>query len=199
MLPDLRIDVPELEPPAVLLEQLAQLSRQGAASAPHDGPGIVKAFLAAVSVSVLASVAWLTGTLPGVASPFTREPETRPAPQHAAAEPGTLALADEDTEADAPPAVADGHAGAHHGKAQHGGRTTPPQDNGHHTGQTKPHQNNGHHTGQTKPHQNNGHHTGQTKPHQNNGHHTGQTKPHQDNGHHSGQTKPHVHGNGHRS
>ena len=74
MLPDLKVEVPELEPPPVLLEQLAQLSRLSTPSAPSGGPGAMKVLMAGFSVTLIAAVSWLTGTLPGVASPFHREP-----------------------------------------------------------------------------------------------------------------------------
>ena len=67
MLQDLRIDVPELEPDPVLLARLGQLS---ASSVPNRREGPVRALVAGVTVLVLASFSWLTGALPGVASPF---------------------------------------------------------------------------------------------------------------------------------
>ena len=167
MLMDLRVEAPELEPSPVLLEQLSQLSQHSVATMPPGGPRTMRALMAAASVTVLAGVSWLTGTMPGVASPFSRGPEHGHA-QHAPAEPSSGAAEQSAVPylpETPPPTVPPGQAKPHHNK-------------GNHTGQTKPHQNNGNHTGQTKPHQNNGNHTGQTKPHQNNGNHTGQTKPH---------------------
>ena len=167
MLMDLKVEVPQLEPSPLLLEQLSQLSRHSVATSPAGGPRSVRALMATATVTVIAGVSWLTGTMPGVASPFAREPGHGHA-AHAPAAPG-VATGAESAAPDLPEAATP---------------TVPP-------GQTKPHQNNGNHTGQTKPHQNNGNHTGQTKPHQNNGNHTGQTKPHQSNGNQTGQTKPH--------
>ena len=212
MLPDLKLDIPELEPDPVLLEQLSQLS---AASVAPSVSGPARSFVAGATVVVVGGFSWLTGTLPGVASPFHRD--DHPAPRHAPAEPGQSDDTPGDESGDdsgEAPAVPPGQV-LHPNKGKHNGQTKPHQnngnhtgqdddatdatddatddestDNGNHTGQTKPHQDNGNHTGQTKPHQNNGNHTGQTKHHQNNGNHTGQTKPHHNNGNHTGQTKP---------
>jgi hypothetical protein len=179
VLPDLRINAPLLEPDPVLLEQLSQLSR---VSAPRVGSSrATRSVMSAATVLVVAAVSWLTGTMPGIASPFDRQPSHQPTQQHAPPGPsGDLPRPGE--------AVPPGPAVVPPGQAK------PQQDNGNHTGQTKPHQNSGNHTGQTKPHQNSGNHTGQTKPHQNSGNHTGQTKPHQDsdndNGNHAGQAVP---------
>ena len=134
MLPDLRINPPRLEPDRVLLEQLSQLSR---ASAPVAGPGRAsRSLMSAATVLVVASISWLTGTLPGIASPFDRQPAHQPTQQHA---PLTPSGEQPRPGAEVPPLV------------------VPP-------GQAKPHQNNGNHLGQVKPHQNSGNHTGQTKP-----------------------------------
>jgi hypothetical protein len=190
VLQDLRIDVPQLEPDSVLLAQLSQLS---AASVPHRRDGPVRALVAVVTVLVLSGFSWLTGALPGVASPFDGMRDQRPAPQHA---PRTTPAPDP------APDPALGAALPSQPAAVPPGQIKPHTNNGHHYGQVKPHTNNGHHYGQTKPHTNNGHHQGQTKPHTNNGHHQGQTKPHTNNGHHQGQTKPHTdngNGNGHRT
>jgi hypothetical protein len=198
VLQDLKVEIPELEPPRVLLEQLAQLSQSSTPSA-ADSPRTVKAFLATVSVTVLATVAWLTGTLPGVASPFTREPATpHPAPQHAPVEPGTQTVSG--GEETVPVVAPEPKPKPHRNKGHHNGQGKPIRDNnGLHLGQTEPHQDNGNHYGQTKPHHNNGNHNGQTKPHHNNG----QTKPPKPakppkpphgNGNHGG-----GHGNGHRT
>ncbi len=195
MLPDLKVEVPELEPSPVLLEQLVQLSRHSTPSVKSGGPGTMKALMAAASVTVIAAVSWLTGTMPGVASPFSREPTYRPAPQHGPAEPSARAVSDDEAATTVtPPTEPPGQAKPDKPRDDNGlhlGQTKPHQNNGNHHGQTKPHHNNGNHHGQTKPHQNNGNHHGQTKPHQNNGNHHGQTKPHQNNGNHHGQTKPH--------
>ena len=189
MLPDLRISPPVLEPDRVLLEQLSQLSR---ASAPVAGPGRAsRSLMSAATVLVVASISWLTGTLPGIASPFDRQPAHQPTQEHAPLTPSGEQPRPGSEVPSEPLVVPPGQAKPHQDNGNHTGQTKPHQDNGNHTGQTKPHQNNGNHTGQTKPHQNNGNHTGQTKPHQNNGNHTGQTKPHQNNGNHTGQTKPH--------
>jgi hypothetical protein len=174
VLPDLRIDAPRLEPDPVLLEQLSQLSR---AAAPRSAPGNAsRSLLSAATVLVVAALSWLTGTLPGVASPFSPGPAHHPAPQHAPADPTPESVSDDDATIPVTPP------------------TVPP-------GQVKPHQDNGNHTGQIKPHQNNGNHTGQIKPHQNNGNHTGQTKPHDSDGQTSGQGISQGGGqaNGHRS
>ncbi|MDX6372191.1 MAG: hypothetical protein QOD98_1179, partial [Nocardioidaceae bacterium] len=81
MLPDLRINAPRLEPDPVLLEQLSQLSRASARSA---GPGrAARSLLSAATVLVVAGVSWLTGTMPGIASPFDRQPAHQPTHQHA--------------------------------------------------------------------------------------------------------------------
>ena len=174
MLPDLRINAPRLEPDPVLLAQLSQLSR---VSAPPSAPSRAgRSLLSAATVLVVAGVSWLTGTLPGVASPFDRQPAHQPTHQE-----GPLVPSDEQVE---PGEVPSGPAVVPPGLAK------PHQDNGNHTGQTKPHHNNGNHTGQTKPHHNNGNHTGQTKPHHNNGNHTGQTKPHHNNDSQTAPTKP---------
>ena len=79
VLPDLRIDVPALEPDPVLLEQLSQLSRASVAPARPE-PGALGRGRG--DVVVVAGFSWLTGTLPGVASPFHREPaHHQPAPR----------------------------------------------------------------------------------------------------------------------
>ncbi len=175
MLPDLRINAPLLEPDPVLLEQLSQLSR---VSAPATAPGRAsRSLMSAATVLVVAAVSWLTGTLPGVASPFDRQPAHQPTHEHAPLTPSGEQPWPADAVPPGPPIVPPGQA-------------KPHQDNGNHTGQIKPHQNNGNHTGQIKPHQNNGNHTGQTEPHDNNGNHTGQTEPHDNNGNHTGLTKP---------
>jgi hypothetical protein len=181
VLPDLRIDPPRLEPDPVLLEQLSQLS---SASAARGATGhTARSLLSAATVLVVAGLSWLTGTLPGVASPFDRHPTHQPTHQQAPLEPsGEQQLPLEDLVPPGPAIVPPGQVKPHQDNGNHFGQTKPHQDNGNHTGQTKPHQDNGNHTGQTKPHQDNGNHTGQTKPHQNNGNHTGQTKPHDDNG-----------------
>jgi hypothetical protein len=177
VLPDLRIDAPHLEPDPVLLEQLSQLAK---GSVRHGGPGTARGVLAAATVVVVTGLSWMTGTLPGVASPFHREPSQQPIhqpmPQQDPVTAPDSQSAPEGSVPSGPDVVPPGPAKPHH-------------DQGQHTGQTKPHHNNGNHTGQTKPHHNNGNHTGQTKPHHNNGNHTGQTKPH----HNSGQGL----GNGH--
>jgi hypothetical protein len=185
VLPDLRINAPRLEPDPVLLEQLSQLSR---AAAPPRAPGhAARSLLSAATVLVVAGLSWLTGTLPGVASPFS--PGHHPSPQHAPADPTPGSVSDdEDTIPVTPPIVPPG-------------QVKPHQDNGNHTGQIKPHSNNGNHTGQIKPHQNSGNHTGQTKPHTNTGNHTGQTKPHDSDDDTRGQGVSQGGGqaNGHRS
>jgi len=180
VLTDLKIDIPQLEPDPVLLAQLSQLS---AASVPPRREGPVRFLVAAVTVLVLTSFSWLTGALPGVASPFDGSRDHHPAPQHAPAT--SPAPTSESTDAQPQPGtLPPGQTRTHHDNGNHTGLTKPNhQDNGNHTGLTDGQQDNGNHTGQTKPHENQGHHTGQTRPHQNNGHHTGQTKPHDDNGH----------------
>jgi len=159
---DLKVEVPELEPSSVLLEQLAQLS-QGSVPSAGRGGGPKRALMAALSVTVIAGASWLTGTMPGVASPFAHGPGHGHAGVHAPAEPASDGASGDSS-------AAPGQAKAHH------------QDNGNHTGQTKPHSNSGNHTGQTKPHTHSGNHTGQTKPHTDTGNHTGQTKPDQAGG-----------------
>jgi hypothetical protein len=150
VLPDLKVDVPQLEPSPVLLEQLAQLSQLHAPPAAAGGPSSLRALMAAATVTVVGGVSWLTGTLPGVASPFAKEPPHRPASQHAPLDPSPGAASaghaaiPSTTPPSRPPGLAKPHHHSHHG--QHG----------HHNGQTKPHQNNGNHTGQTKPHDNYG-------------------------------------------
>ena len=181
MFTELKIDVPELDPDPVLLAQLSQLS---AASVPSRREGPVRLLVAAVTVVVLTCFSWLTGALPGVASPFDGPRDHRPAPQHA---PSTSPS----------PAIKSGSAAAPQPGTLPPGQTRTHQDNGNHTGLTKPnHHDNGNHNGLTDGQQDNGNHYGQTKPHQNQGHHNGQTKPHQNHGHHNGQTKPHDHHNG---
>ena len=169
MLPDLKVDIPELEPDQVLLEQLSQLSAESVAS-PVSGPA--RTFVAAVTVVVVGGFSWLTGTLPGVASPFHRDSVDR-APQHGPAEPGPSDVQDDRSDVPAvPPVVPPGQTKAHPGRG-HDGKGKSQQDNGNHTGQvqeddatddTQTQQDNGNHNGQTKPHQNNGNHHGQTKP-----------------------------------
>ena len=161
MLPDLRIDPPRLEPDPVLLEQLSQLS---GASAPRATGPTSRSLMSAATVVIVAGVSWLTGTLPGVASPFDRQPAHQPTHQQAPLTPS--------------------------GEQPGSGEVVPPGPAVVPPGQAKPHQNNGNHTGQIKPHQNNGNHTGQTKPHQNNSIPTGQTKPDDNNGNQTGQTRP---------
>jgi hypothetical protein len=149
VLPDLRINAPLLEPDRVLLEQLSQLSR---ASAPVGGPGrAARSMLSAGTVLVVAGLSWVTGTLPGVASPFDGPPAHQPSHQQAPLEPSDEQSLPTDVVPPGPAVVPPG-------------LVKPHQDNGNHTGQTKPHQNSGNHTGQTKPHQDSGNHTGQTKP-----------------------------------
>jgi hypothetical protein len=133
--------------------------------------------LSAGTVLVVAGLSWVTGTLPGVASPFDGPPAHQPSHQQAPLEPSDEQSLPTDVVPPGPAVVPPG-------------LVKPHQDNGNHTGQTKPHQNSGNHTGQTKPHQNSGNHTGQTEPHQNSGNHTGQSRPHEDSGNHAGQTKP---------
>jgi len=204
------MDIPELEPDPVLLAQLSQLS---AASAPPRGSGPVRSLVAAVTVAVVGGFSWLTGTLPGVASPFHHEPADH-APLHAPAEPGQG-----DSDGTGPSVTSPGGTLTGRGDARGHGRSEQApgqqsgqadeapdtdssdgdqahQDNGNHYGQTKPHQNNGNHYGQTTPHQNNGNHTGQTKPHEDNGNANDQAEAQQDSGSHAGQTKPQQHGNG---
>ncbi|HET6937554.1 MAG TPA: hypothetical protein VFI19_03065, partial [Nocardioides sp.] len=166
-----------------------QLSQLSAASVPPRREGPVRFLVAAVTVLVLASFSWLTGALPGVASPFDGARDHHPAPQQA---PTTTPPAPTSESADAVPqpgAVPPGPPRTHQDNGHHSGLAKPNHhDNGNHTGLTDGQQDNGNHTGQTRPHQNHGQHTGQTTPHHNHGHHTGQTKPHDDNGHHIGQT-----------
>jgi hypothetical protein len=172
VLPDLRINAPRLEPDPVLLEQLSQLS---SASAPRVATGpTARSLISAATVVIVAGLSWLTGTLPGVASPFDREPAHQPTHQEAPLTPS--------------------------GEQPGSGEVVPPAPAVVPPGQAKPHQDDGNHTGQTKPHQNNGNHTGQIKPHQNNGNHTGQTKP-DDTGQQVGQGGGQGGGqaNGHRS
>jgi hypothetical protein len=199
VLQDLRIDVPQLEPDPVLLAQLSQLS---AASAPHRREGPARAVVATISVLVLACFAWLTGAVPGVASPFNGVRDPRPAPQHtpsATPAPGPTSEAGAALPGEA--ALPPGLVRTHHDNGNHTGLTKPNHhDNGNHTGLNDAQQDNGNHTGQTKPHTNQGTHTGQTKPHTNQGHHHGQTKPHVA-GHQTDQTAPATgtgNGNGHR-
>jgi hypothetical protein len=187
VLTDLKIDIPQLEPDPVLLAQLSQLS---AASVPPRREGPVRFLVAAVTVLVLASFSWLTGALPGVASPFDGARDQHPAPQQAPATPPAPTSESADA-VPQPGALPPGQTRTHHDNGHHAGLAKPNHhDNGNHTGLTDGQQDNGNHTGQTRPHQNHGHHTGQTRPHQNHGHHTGQTRPHDDNGHHTGQTPP---------
>ena len=145
MLPDLRLDIPTLEPDPVLLEQLSQLSR---ASVPARRNSAARSVAAAVTALLVGCLSWLTGTLPGVASPLQREPShhgpSRGAPAttpddkpRPAADPAPAGSGD--ALPGVPPAVASGHTKPHH-------------DNGLHLGQTKPHQDNGHHGSQSKPH-----------------------------------------------
>jgi hypothetical protein len=181
MLPDLKIDIPQLEPDSRLLAQLSELS---AASTPRGGGGgAVRVLMAAASVVLVAGVSWLTGTLPGANSPFRPEPVDSPrhsqAPEKSA--PGDTRVDDDLVPFGRP--VEPGGAGIL--------ATLPGHDNGNHYGQIKPHTNNGNHYGQIKPHTNSGNHTGQTKPHDNNGNHPGQTKPLDNNGNHPGQTERH--------
>ena len=183
---DLRVEAPELEPSPVLLAQLSQLSAHSVATAPAGGSRITRTLMAAASVTVLAGVSWLTGTMPGVASPFSRGPEHGHA-QHRPAEPSSDAAEESAVPfvpETRPPAVPPGQAKPHH-------------DNGHHNGQTKPHQDNGHHNGQASP-DDTGDDTGQSGSHDN-GNHNGQTKPHDINGNPNGQssTAGTSQGNGH--
>jgi hypothetical protein len=181
MLPDLKIDVPQLEPDSRLLAQLSELS---AASTPRGGGagGAARVLMAAASVVLVAGVSWLTGTLPGTTSPFRPQPVDSPTHSQAPEEPGPGDSSVDDDVAPFGRPFEAGHPGIL--------ATLPGHDNGNHYGQIKPHTNNGNHYGQTKPHDNNGNHTGQTKPHDNNGNHTGQTKPHDNNGNQNGQIKP---------
>jgi hypothetical protein len=179
MLPDLKIDVPQLEPDSRLLAQLSELS---AASTPRGGGagGAVRVLMAAASVVLVAGVSWLTGTLPGTTSPFRPEPVDSPSHSQAPDETGTGGVQDDGSVPFGRP-LEPGEAGIL--------ATLPGHDNGNHYGQLKPHTNNGNHYGQTKPHTNNGNHTGQTEPHDNNGNHTGQTEPQTSNGSGNGPKK----------
>jgi len=195
VLQDLRIEVPQLEPDPVLLAQLSQLS---AASAPHRREGPARAAVATISVLVLACFAWLTGAVPGVASPFNGVRDPRPAPQHTPSATPAPGLTSEagvalTSEATLPP----GQVRTHHDNGKHLGLTKPNHhDNGNHTGLYDTQPDNGNHTGQTKPHTNQGTHTGQTKPHTNQGHHHGQTKPHEHSQQTDQTTSGAVNGNG---
>ena len=153
---DLKVEVPELEPSSVLLEQLAQLS-QGSVPSAGRGGGPKRALMAALSVTVIAGASWLTGTMPGVASPFAHGPGHGHAGVHAPAEPASDAASGDRS-------AAPSQAKAHH------------QDNGNHTGQTKPDEGTGDETGQTKPHEDNGNHTGPTATPQDNGNANGHVK-----------------------
>jgi len=193
VLTDLKLDVPVLDPDPVFLAQLSQLS---AASVPSRREGPVRFLVAAVTVVVLTFFSWLTGALPGVASPFDGPRDHRPAPQHAPATSPARATKSSTGAVPQPGALPPGQTRTHQDNGNHTGLTKPHhQDNGNHNGLTDGQQDNGNHTGQTKPHQNHGHHNGQTKPHQNHGHHNGQTKPHENHGHHNGQPG----GNGHHT
>jgi hypothetical protein len=197
VLPELKIDIPELEPDPVLLAQLSQLS---AVSVPPRREGPVRILVAAVTVVVLAFFSWLTGAVPGVASPFDGIRHHHSAPSQAPASPSAPALDGSDAAPPLPGALPPGQVRTHQDSGNHAGLTKPGhEDSGNHTGLINGQENNGSHTGQTKVHQNHGHHTGQVKPHQNHGHHTGQTKPHQNHGHHTGQGQadPKPGGNGH--
>ncbi|HEX5090565.1 MAG TPA: hypothetical protein VFV89_22340 [Nocardioides sp.] len=179
MLQDLRIDVPELEPDPVLLAQLSQLSA-AAVARPKDGPA--RALVAGVTVLILACFAWLTGAVPGVASPFDGVRDPRPAPHAPRTTPTPEQVAEAGASATGEALAAPGGVGTLH-------------DQGNHTGLAKPnHHDNGNHTGLYGAQHDNGNHTGQTKPHTNQGNHHGQTRPHTDQGNHHGQTKPHQHG-----
>jgi hypothetical protein len=185
VLTDLKIDIPELEPDPVLLAQLSQLS---AASLPPRREGPVRLLVAAVTVLVLAFFSWLTGALPGVASPFDGVRNHHSAPQHAPRSSPAPTIESDDAAAQ-PDVLPPGQVRTHQDSGNHTGLTKPNHhDNGNHLGLVDGQHDNGNHTGQTKPHQNQGNHTGQTKPHQNQGHHSGQTKPHADNGNHTGQS-----------
>jgi hypothetical protein len=199
VLTDLKLDIPVLDPDPVLLAQLSQLS---VTSVPPRREGPVRFLVAAVTVLVLTFFSWLTGALPGVASPFDGVRDHDPAPQHAPAT--SPAPTSEGTDAmPEPGALPPGQTRTHQDNGNHTGLTKPNhQDNGNHLGLIDGQQDNGNHTGQTKAHQNNGHHTGQTKPHQNTGQHNGQTKPHQNDGQTGQLTTPNAEqpaGNGHGS
>jgi hypothetical protein len=131
--------------------------------------------VAAVTVLVVAGFSWLTGTLPGVASPFQREPSHQPTHQ-------PVQEQDPVTPPDGQPGLEGSFAVVPPGLAK------PHHDLGNHIGQTETHPNNGNHTGQVKPHSNNGNHR-PVKPHSNNGNHTGQVD-HPNSGNHTGQTVP---------
>ena len=157
--------------------------------------------MSAATVVVVAGVSWLTGTLPGVASPFDRQPAHHPTHQQAPPTPSGEEPGAEAGVPSEPLFVPPGLAKPHSNNGNHNGQTGTHTNNGNHNGQTGTHTNNGNHNGQTGTHTNNGNHNGQTGSHQNNGNHNGQTGTQSNNGNHNGQTGTHGGGqaNGHRS
>ena len=72
----LRADVPALEPDAVLLAQLVELSSASAPSSTTSRASSMKVLLAAAGVAVVATTTWAAGAVPG--HPFLPRPAHHP-------------------------------------------------------------------------------------------------------------------------
>ncbi|MCA1983617.1 hypothetical protein [Nocardioides nematodiphilus] len=73
-IPRLRVEVPTLEPDAVLLDQLVSLSSASAPAATSSRASSMKVLLAAAGVAAVATTTWAAGAVPGSLLP------ARPAP-----------------------------------------------------------------------------------------------------------------------
>jgi hypothetical protein len=97
-LPQLRVDVPTLEPDAALLARLVDISSSTPARTTSRASS-AKVLLVAASVALIAAVTWLVGALPGTSSPIIpahhpHQPAvipTAPPSPHGAARPRTRA------------------------------------------------------------------------------------------------------------
>lgn len=89
--PELRADIPALEPDAVLLGQLVELSAAStAATAARRALRPVRALATGVAaLGLVGATTWIAGALPGVSSPITPGHAPRHAPRHAPTAPAT--------------------------------------------------------------------------------------------------------------
>ena len=84
-LPELRADIPALEPDPVLLGQLTELSAASAAAVARSSLRPARALATgAAALGLVAATTWIAGALPGVPSPIAPH---HPAPSHAPTKP----------------------------------------------------------------------------------------------------------------